>query len=76
MCEVRSKGKTTNNQKKNYNDHQQKEMDYDEPHLVLNEKMQPIQWTKRPIGALVAASSLGPIEEASTLIIKGLLERS
>ncbi len=35
-------------------------MDYDEPHLALNEKMQPIQWTERPTGALVAAGSLWP----------------
>jgi hypothetical protein len=27
---------------------------------VPNEKMQPIQWTERPTGALVAASSLWP----------------
>jgi hypothetical protein len=33
-------------------------MDYDEPHLASNEKMQPIQWTKQPIGALVAIGSL------------------
>jgi hypothetical protein len=32
-------------------------MDYDEPHLMSNEKM-PIQWTEQPIGALVAAGSL------------------
>jgi hypothetical protein len=30
-------------------------MDYDEPHLTPNEKPQPIQWTERPTGALVAA---------------------
>ncbi len=30
----------------------------DEPHLTLNEKTQPIQWTKRPTGALGDASSL------------------
>jgi len=35
-------------------------MDYDEPHLVLNEKTQPIQWTERPIGTFVAAGSLCP----------------
>jgi hypothetical protein len=33
-------------------------MDYDEPHLVLNEKMQPIQGIERPTSALVAADSL------------------
>jgi hypothetical protein len=42
MCEVRSKGKTAKNPQKKYNGQQQKEMDYDEPHLVPNEKMQPI----------------------------------
>jgi hypothetical protein len=41
-------------------------MDYDEPHLTPNEKMQSIQWTKRPIGALVAAGSLWPF--ASTYV--------
>jgi len=35
-------------------------MDCDEPHLVPNEKMHPIQWTEQPIGALVAAGSLCP----------------
>ncbi len=60
MCEVRSRGKTAKNQIKNkkYSDQQQKEMDYDEPHMALNEKTQPIQWTERPSGALVAAGSL------------------
>jgi hypothetical protein len=33
-------------------------MDYDEPHLTLNEKTQPIQWMERPTGALVVAGSL------------------
>ncbi len=48
MCEVRSKGKTTkkNPPKKQYNGLQQKEMDCDELHLMLNEKTQPIQWTE------------------------------
>jgi hypothetical protein len=36
-------------------------MDCDEPHPTPNEKTQPIQWTERPTGALVAASSLWPI---------------
>ncbi len=36
------------------------EMDYDEPHLALNEKTQPIQWTEQPTGALVAVGSLWP----------------
>jgi hypothetical protein len=40
MCEVRSKEKMIKNKpkKKKYSDHQQKEMDCDEPHLVPNEK--------------------------------------
>jgi hypothetical protein len=37
-----------------------KKKDCDEPHLALNEKIQPIQWTKRPIGALVVVGSLWP----------------
>jgi hypothetical protein len=35
-----------------------KKKDYDEPHVAPNEKMQPIQWTERPTGALVASGSL------------------
>jgi hypothetical protein len=35
-------------------------MDSDEPHLTLNEKTQPIQWTEWRTGALVAAGSLWP----------------
>jgi hypothetical protein len=35
-------------------------MDCHEPHPAPNEKMQGIQWTERPIGALVAAGSLWP----------------
>ncbi len=35
-------------------------MNYDEPHLVPNEKTQPIKWTKRPISALVAIGSFWP----------------
>ncbi len=59
MCEVRSKEKMTKNKpKKKYNGQHRKEMDCDEPHLALNEKTRPIQWIERPIGALVAASSL------------------
>ncbi len=53
-------GKTAKNQKKKYSGQQQKEMDWDEPHPVPSEKMQPIQWTKRPTGALVTAGSLWP----------------
>jgi len=37
-----------------------KKKDSDELHLAPNEKMQPIQWTDRPTGALVAAGSLWP----------------
>jgi hypothetical protein len=36
-------------------------MDCDEPRPAPNEKTQPIQWTERPIGALVAAGSLWPV---------------
>ncbi len=35
-------------------------MDCHEPHRAPNEKMQGIQWTERPIGALVAVGSLWP----------------
>jgi len=35
-------------------------MDCDDNHLARNEKTQPIQWTERPTGALVAAGSLWP----------------
>jgi len=46
MCEIKSKEKTVKKnflkKKLKYNGQQQKEMDYDEPHLVLNEKTQPI----------------------------------
>jgi hypothetical protein len=37
-----------------------KKMDCHEPHPAPNEKMQGIQWTERPTGALVAAGSLWP----------------
>jgi len=56
-------GKTAKNQKKKkkkYSGQQQKEIDCDEPHPALNEKTQPIQWTERPTGALVAVNSLWP----------------
>jgi hypothetical protein len=49
------------NQKQKYSGQQQKETDYDEPHLAPNEKTQPIQWTKRSTGALMAAGSLWPL---------------
>jgi len=53
-------GKTAKNKKIKikYSDQQQKEIDYDEPHPAPNEKTQPIQWTERPTGALVAVNSL------------------
>jgi len=56
--QVKGKKQPKTNPKKKYNSQQQKEMECDEPHLMSNEKTQPIQWTKRPIGALVVASSL------------------
>jgi hypothetical protein len=34
-----------------------KKKNYDEPHLALDEKTQPIQWTEWPTGALVVAGS-------------------
>jgi hypothetical protein len=60
MCEVRSRknGQKQKKNKKKNSGQQQKEIDYDEPHPALNEKTQPIQWTKRPTGALVAVNSL------------------
>jgi len=58
-------GKTAKNKKekrkKKYSGQQQKEIDYDEPHLAPNEKTQPIQWTEQPTGALVAVNSLWPL---------------
>jgi len=39
-------------------------MDCDEPHLTLNEKMQPIQWTEWPTDTLMAAGSLWPCPRA------------
>jgi hypothetical protein len=61
MCEVRSrKHGQEPKKKKKCNGQQQKEMDCDEPHPALNEKMQHIQWTERPTSALVASGSLWP----------------
>jgi hypothetical protein len=61
-------GKMARNQKKkrkkNYSGQQQKEIDYDEPHLAPNEKTQPIRWIERPTGALVAVNSLCPSSRA------------
>jgi hypothetical protein len=66
MCEVKSKEKTTKNKpKKRYSGQQRNEMDYDEPHLMLNEKMQPIHWTKQPTNASVANGSLWPYRWAN-----------
>ncbi len=67
MCEVRSREKRPRTKKKKYNGEQQKEMDSHEPHPAPNEKMQGIQWTERPTGALVATSSLWP--ELSNLLL-------
>jgi len=56
-------GKTAKNKKKRkkkYSGQQQKKIDCDEPHSALNEKTQPIQWTKQPTGALVVVNSLWP----------------
>ncbi len=61
MCEVRSREKRAGTKKKKYNGQQQKEMDCHEPHPAPNEKTQPIQWTERPTGALVAVNSLWPV---------------
>jgi hypothetical protein len=44
MCQVKSREKTTKNKPKNifiYSGQQRKEMDYDEPHLMPNEKRGP-----------------------------------
>jgi len=78
MCEVRSKEKRSRTKqkkrKKKYSGQQQKEIDCDEPHPTPNEKTQPIQWTKRPTGALVAVNSLWPQEStlrwSHTLLLK------
>jgi hypothetical protein len=44
MCEVRSRknDQEQKKRKKKYSGQQQKEIDCDEPHSALNEKMQPI----------------------------------
>jgi hypothetical protein len=44
-------------------------MDCDEPHMISNEKTQPIQWTERPTGALVAVASLWPNEMTIPFVI-------
>jgi hypothetical protein len=68
MCEVRSREKQARTKKRKYNGQQQKEMDCHEPHPVPNEKTQPIQWTKRPTGALVAVNSLCPVAGKSVQV--------
>jgi len=60
MCEIRSRKNGQEQKKKKYSGQQQKEIDCDEPHPAPNEKTQPIQWTERPTGALVAVDSLCP----------------
>jgi len=73
MCEVKSRKNDqepkNKNKNKKYNGQQQKEIDCDEPHPALNEKTQPIQWTERPTGALVAVNSLWPIVTSVGLVI-------
>jgi hypothetical protein len=71
-------GKTTKNKKrkKKYSGQQQKEIDCDEPHPAPNEKTQPIQWTERPTGALVAVNSLWPWRWSSAPILPLEKERS
>jgi len=61
MCEIKSKEKKqpkTNPPKKV----QWLVVKINGPHLTSNEKMQPIQCTEQPIGALVAISSFWLIE--------------
>jgi len=65
-------GKTAKNKKKKrkkYSGQQQKEIDCDEPHPASNEKTQPIQWTERPTGALVAVNSLWPKGRARLFLV-------
>jgi len=68
MCEVRSKENSQDpTKRKKYSGQQNKWLDYDEPHLVPNEKTQSIQWIGQPTGALVAFGSLWPCEGDSEL---------
>ncbi len=70
MCEVRSRKngqEQKEKRKKKYSGQQQKEIDCDEPHPAPNENTQPIQWTERPTGALVAVNSLWPSCSFSSL---------
>ncbi len=64
-----SPGKNDQEPKKKYNGQQQKEMECHEPHPAPNEKMQGIQWTERPTGALVAAGSLWPFGNSTFYIL-------
>ncbi len=60
MCKVKSREKTTTNKPKKSTMVSEKKWWTDEPHLTLSEKLQHIQGTERPTGALVAAGSLWP----------------
>jgi hypothetical protein len=64
MCEVRSR-KNGQEQKKKKKKVKKSTVVRSKIHCVLpqpapNEKTQPIQWTERPTGALVAVNSLWP----------------
>jgi len=60
MCEVGSREKRAGTKKKKVQWSAAKKIDCHEPHPAPNEKTQPIQWTERPTGALVAINSLWP----------------
>ncbi len=60
--------------KRKYSGQQQKEIDCDEPHPAPNEKTQPIQWTERPTGALVAVNSLWPFHPIHEIPERGFLD--
>jgi len=74
MCEVRSRknGQEQNKTKKKYSGQQQKEIDCGEPHPAPNEKTQPIQWTERPTGALMAVNLLWPSPKESRFSLSRL----
>ncbi len=77
MCQVRSMGKTIAKQKnknKKIQWSRTKKKDCDKSHLAPNEKTQPIQWTERPTGALVAVGSLWPWVQG--LVSKYLITRN
>jgi len=79
MCEVRSRKngqEPKRKRKKIYSDQQQKEIDCDEPHPAPNEKTQPIRWTKRPTGALVAVNSLWPVSPTFDSHVKCVLHHA